>query len=84
MDILVWILFGLITGILAKWLMPGQDGGGIIITILLGIAGAVVGGWISTFLGLKRVNGFNIGSFLISIVGSIIILLIYRMIKNYI
>lgn len=74
--------FGLMTGIVAKWLIPGKDGGGIIITILLGIAGAVVGGWVSTLVGLRRVNGFNFGSFLIAIVGSIIILLIYRTIKK--
>ncbi|MEI4269800.1 MAG: GlsB/YeaQ/YmgE family stress response membrane protein [Candidatus Dasytiphilus stammeri] len=82
MDLLLWIFFGLMTGIVAKWLIPGKDGGGIIITILLGIAGAVVGGWVSTLVGFRRVNGFNFGSFLIAIVGSIIILLIYRTIKK--
>lgn len=48
MGILSWIIFGLIAGILAKWIMPGKDGGGFFMTILLGIVGAVVGGWIST------------------------------------
>ena len=51
MGILSWIIFGLIAGILAKWIMPGKDGGGFIVTIILGIIGAVVGGWISTFFG---------------------------------
>ncbi len=57
MGIISWIIFGLIAGILAKWIMPGKDGGGFIITIILGIVGAVVGGWISTFFGFGRVDG---------------------------
>lgn len=48
MGILSWIIFGLIAGILAKWIMPGKDGGGFFMTILLGIVGAVVGGWIGS------------------------------------
>lgn len=55
MGILSWIIFGLIAGILAKWIMPGKDGGGFIVTIVLGIVGAVVGGWISTLFGFGRV-----------------------------
>ena len=45
MGILSWIIFGLIAGIIAKWIMPGKDGGGFILTVVLGIVGAVVGGW---------------------------------------
>lgn len=63
MGILSWIIFGLIAGILAKWIMPGKDGGGFFMTILLGIVGAVVGGWISTLFGFGKVDGFNFGSF---------------------
>ncbi len=48
MSIISWIILGLLAGILAKWIMPGKDGGGFIMTTLLGIAGAVVGGWVST------------------------------------
>ncbi len=59
MGILSWIIFGLIAGILAKWIMPGKDGGGFFMTIILGIVGAVVGGWISTFFGFGKVDGFN-------------------------
>ncbi|HHA4776760.1 TPA: GlsB/YeaQ/YmgE family stress response membrane protein [Escherichia coli] len=59
MGILSWIIFGLIAGILAKWIMPGKDGGGFFMTILLGIVGAVVGGWISTLFGFGKVDGFN-------------------------
>ncbi|HCU6658940.1 TPA: GlsB/YeaQ/YmgE family stress response membrane protein, partial [Escherichia coli] len=54
MGILSWIIFGLIAGILAKWIMPGKDGGGFFMTILLGIVGAVVGGWISTLFGFGK------------------------------
>ncbi|OBX36313.1 hypothetical protein A8U91_00654 [Halomonas elongata] len=66
MGIISWIIFGLIAGIAAKFLMPGKDGGGIILTCILGIVGAVVGGWISTLLGMGQVDGFNIGSFVIA------------------
>lgn len=78
MGILSWIIFGLIAGILAKWIMPGKDGGGFFMTIILGIVGAVVGGWISTFFGFGKVDGFNFGSFAVAVIGAIVVLLIYR------
>lgn len=56
MGILSWIIFGLIAGILAKWIMPGKDGGGFIVTVILGIIGAVVGGWISTLFGFGKIG----------------------------
>ncbi len=77
MGILSWIIFGLIAGILAKWIMPGKDGGGFFMTIILGIVGAVVGGWISTFFGFGKVDGFNFGSFAVAVIGAIVVLLIY-------
>lgn len=52
MNIIFWIIFGLIAGIIAKWIMPGKDGGGFIMTIILGIVGAVVGGFLARLLGL--------------------------------
>ena len=67
MGILSWILLGLVVGVLAKWIMPGDDPGGTIITILLGIAGAFVGGFLATLIGLGTVDGFNVGSLLIAI-----------------
>ncbi|EAQ5827641.1 GlsB/YeaQ/YmgE family stress response membrane protein [Salmonella enterica] len=84
MGILSWIIFGLIAGILAKWIMPGKDGGGFFMTIILGIVGAVVGGWISTFFGFGKVDvdGFNFGSFAVAVIGAIVVLLIYRKIKS--
>ena len=58
--------------------MPGEDPGGIIVTILIGIVGAVVGGFIGGILGFGGVSGFNIGSFLVAILGAIVLLAIYR------
>ena len=82
MGILSWIIFGLIAGALAKLIMPGNDPGGFIITILLGIAGAIVGGFIGTALGFGDVTGFNFGSFFIAILGAIILLVLYRFLKR--
>lgn len=83
MGILAWILFGLLAGILAKLIMPGRDGGGIIITCLLGIIGAVVGGWLATMLGFGGdVTGFNLHSFLVAVVGAIVVLAVFRMLRR--
>lgn len=82
MGILSWIVMGLIVGVLAKFIMPGKDPGGIIITILIGIAGSFVGGYIGSFLGLGTVTGFNIGSLLLSIGGAVLLLILYRVIKK--
>lgn len=82
MGILSWIIFGLIAGILAKWIMPGKNDGGLIITIILGIVGAVVGGYISTFFGMGKVDAFNFGSFIVAVIGALIILFVYRKIKG--
>jgi uncharacterized membrane protein YeaQ/YmgE (transglycosylase-associated protein family) len=80
MNIIAWIVFGLIAGAVAKLLMPGRDPGGWIVTMLLGIAGAFLGGWIGAALwGSGGVNGFNLGSFGLAIVGAIILLALYRM-----
>jgi uncharacterized membrane protein YeaQ/YmgE (transglycosylase-associated protein family) len=78
MGILSWIIFGLIAGIIAKWIMPGNDPGGWIITILLGIAGALVGGFIGSALGFGGVEGFDFRSFLIAIAGALLLLWAYR------
>ncbi|MCB0743906.1 MAG: GlsB/YeaQ/YmgE family stress response membrane protein [Ignavibacteriae bacterium] len=82
MGILSWIVFGLIAGAIAKFIMPGKDPGGIIITILIGIVGAFVGGFIGSLLGLGDISGFDFRSFLMAIVGSIILLFGYRKIKS--
>ncbi|MCD1125743.1 GlsB/YeaQ/YmgE family stress response membrane protein [Jinshanibacter sp. LJY008] len=82
MGFIVWIVLGLIVGILAKWIMPGKDGGGFIVTVILGIVGALVGGYISSFFGFGSVDGFNIGSLVIAVLGALLVLFIYRKIKG--
>jgi uncharacterized membrane protein YeaQ/YmgE (transglycosylase-associated protein family) len=77
MAILSWILFGLVVGIIAKLLMPGRDPGGFIITILLGIAGALVGGFIGRAMGFYGTN--ESAGWIVSILGAIILLALYRM-----
>ncbi|WP_031528277.1 GlsB/YeaQ/YmgE family stress response membrane protein [Dyadobacter crusticola] len=78
MGILTWIIVGLVAGAIAKALHPGKDPGGFIVTILIGIAGAVIGGWISSILGYGTVDGFNFGSLVIAILGAVLLLFIYR------
>lgn len=82
MNWLAWLLFGLIAGAIAKWIHPGKDPGGWIGSIIVGILGAMLGGWIGRLLGLGSVTGFNVGSFLLAVVGSIILLALYRKLTN--
>ena len=77
MGILAWILFGLVVGFIAKLLTPGRDPGGFIVTMLLGIAGALVGGLIGRSMGFYRPN--ESAGWLMSILGAVILLLLYRM-----
>jgi uncharacterized membrane protein YeaQ/YmgE (transglycosylase-associated protein family) len=79
MGILSWILLGLIAGALAKFIMPGKDPGGLIVTILIGIAGAIVGGFLGSLIGLGRVESFDLGGIVIATVGAIILLILYRL-----
>ncbi len=81
MGIISWIILGLIVGALAKWIMPGKDPGGIIITIVIGIVGALIGGFLSSLVGLGTVTGLNLGSIIIALVGALILLWLYRMVK---
>jgi uncharacterized membrane protein YeaQ/YmgE (transglycosylase-associated protein family) len=76
-GMLGWIVFGVIVGAVAKLLMPGKDPGGMIVTMLLGIVGAVVGGYLGRALGFYR-EGDPAG-FLMSLVGAVALLAIYRM-----
>ena len=77
MGILSWILFGLVVGVIAKLLMPGRDPGGFIVTILLGIAGALVGGFVGRAMGFYENN--QGAGWLMSILGAIVLLALYRM-----
>jgi uncharacterized membrane protein YeaQ/YmgE (transglycosylase-associated protein family) len=78
-GIIGWIIFGLIVGAVAKLVMPGRDPGGIIITMLLGIAGAVMGGLIGRALGLYGPN--DPAGFIMSIVGALLLLFLYRRLR---
>lgn len=82
MSIIAWIVLGLIAGAIAKFLMPGRDPGGIFITIIIGIVGAIIGGFIGSALGFGDVTGVNFPSLLIAVLGSIILLIIYRMVAG--
>ena len=80
MGLVAWLMFGLIAGAIAKLIMPGKDPGGCLVTSLIGIAGAVIGGFIgTTAFHFGGVTGFNIRSFLIAILGAIVLLTIYRL-----
>lgn len=82
MGFLSWVLFGLVAGAIAKLLTPGDDKGGCLLTIILGIAGAALGGWIGTQLGFGSVTGFDLRSFGVAILGSVILLLIFRLVRR--
>ena len=77
------IVIGLIAGALAKWVMPGPDPGGIIITILIGIVGSFVGGFVVQLLGGPEVTGgISLGSILVATLGAIILLAVYRLVTR--
>lgn len=79
MGIISWVVLGLIAGTLAKLLLPGRDRIGCILTILLGIGGALVGGYVGTMMGWGRVSGFDLRSLGLAVLGSVILLILYRM-----
>ncbi|MDO6499162.1 GlsB/YeaQ/YmgE family stress response membrane protein [Photobacterium sanguinicancri] len=78
MGIFSWIILGLIAGALAKWLMPGKDGGGIVMTMVLGVCGAFVGGWLGSFVGFGGADGVNIGSIITATIGAFVLLFLYN------
>ena len=82
MGILSWILLGLVVGVLAKLIMPGNDPGGFIVTILLGVAGAFVGGFIASLVGIGGVSGFDLGSLAVATAGALLLLFVYRQVKG--
>lgn len=82
MGILSWIVLGLVAGVLAKLLMPGRDPGGIIVTTVLGVAGALVGGFIGTQLGFGNISGFDFRSLVIAVGGAVVLLYLHRALKR--
>ena len=82
MGLLSWILFGLIAGALAKLFIPGRDPGGCILTVIIGVVGALLGGFIATWLGFGGISGFDLRSLGIAILGSILLLIIYRVLRR--
>jgi uncharacterized membrane protein YeaQ/YmgE (transglycosylase-associated protein family) len=82
MGFIAWIIMGLVVGVIAKFLMPGKDPGGIFITIILGIAGAFVGGFVGSTLGFGGISGFDFRSMVLAVIGAIILLVLYRIIKK--
>ncbi|UCC74725.1 MAG: GlsB/YeaQ/YmgE family stress response membrane protein [Gemmatimonadota bacterium] len=79
MGIISWIIFGLVAGTIARLIHPGRDPGGCLITILLGIGGALVGGYVGTLFGWGRVHGFDLRSLGLAVMGALILLIVYRM-----
>ncbi|MDY3547853.1 GlsB/YeaQ/YmgE family stress response membrane protein [Riemerella anatipestifer] len=77
MGILSWLLFGLIAGAIAKAIHPGKDPGGWLVTIVIGILGSMVGGWLGSMLFNIDVTGFNLKSFLVAVGGALILLVLY-------
>jgi uncharacterized membrane protein YeaQ/YmgE (transglycosylase-associated protein family) len=82
MGIISWVVVGLIAGLLAKWLMPSSGPGGFIVTVLIGMAGASIGGFIVRFLGGTGATGFNVWSVLVATLGAIVLLFLYGLIAR--
>ncbi|MDF3302892.1 GlsB/YeaQ/YmgE family stress response membrane protein [Streptomyces tropicalis] len=84
MGIIAWMVIGLLAGAIAKLLMPGKDPGGIVITMLIGIAGGLLGGWLGkVVLGIDSVNGFfDLSTWIAAVIGSMILLALYRVIAG--
>ena len=82
MGIIGWIVIGLVAGGLAKLLMPGKDPGGCFVTMLIGIVGALVGGFVGNLIGWGSVTGWDVRSLVLAVLGSVILLAIYRALKK--
>lgn len=78
MGILSWILLGLVAGAIAKWIHPGPDPAGWIATLVIGVVGALVGGFIARGLGLAAASGFNLWSLIVATGGAVLCLFLYR------
>jgi uncharacterized membrane protein YeaQ/YmgE (transglycosylase-associated protein family) len=81
-GIISWVVIGLIAGILGKILMPGDDPGGIILTVVTGMVGAIVGGLVVGLLGGTGVTGLNIWSILVATLGAVVLITLYRLVAG--
>jgi len=82
MGLIAWIVMGLFAGLIAKAIVPGKDPGGCFVTVLIGIVGAVLGGFLATLLGFGGISGFDWRSLLIAVVGAIVLLALLRLIRG--
>ena len=82
MGLIAWIVVGLIAGLLAKWIMPGEGPGGLILTLILGMAGASVGGFVVSLLGGTGATGLNVWSIIVATFGAIILLFLYGLLTR--
>jgi uncharacterized membrane protein YeaQ/YmgE (transglycosylase-associated protein family) len=82
MGIFAWIIMGLLAGVLAKWIMPGPDGGGFFKTMFLGIGGGLLGGFIGNQLGWGRVDSFELTDIFLAVVGSLLVLGGFRLLRK--
>jgi uncharacterized membrane protein YeaQ/YmgE (transglycosylase-associated protein family) len=81
-GILSWLVVGLIAGALAKWIMPGPDSEGCVLTIALGVIGALIGGFVMSLFGYGGVNGIDLWSILVATLGAVIFLAVFRLIRR--
>lgn len=82
MGIFSWILVGLVAGMLAKWIMPGDQKAGFFLTAALGIVGGVLGGGVMSLISGRSLTGFNLTSLLVATAGAVIVLLIYGLVRK--
>ena len=82
MGVISWILLGLVAGALARFIMPGRDPGGCFMTILIGIAGAVAGGFLGQLVGLGKIESFDLGGIFIATAGALVLLIAYRFLRK--
>ncbi|MEO5712462.1 MAG: GlsB/YeaQ/YmgE family stress response membrane protein [Luteolibacter sp.] len=82
MGFLSWILLGFIAGALAKFIMPGKDPGGCLITTIIGVVGAVVGGYLATMAGYGKIESFDLGGIFLATLGAIVLLVVYRIVRK--
>jgi uncharacterized membrane protein YeaQ/YmgE (transglycosylase-associated protein family) len=82
MGLLSWIAFGLLAGALAKIILPGKDPSGCIVTVAIGVAGALLGGFLATFLGFGGIAGFDVRSLAVAIGGSLLLLSLWRLLRG--